>query len=347
MSKRKKSRSAFPRRDFLKLGGAAAAGMVAQTAWPRAAEAMRALPATSRAMATRNLGSTGYRVGLFSLGGQSAIEQADNYDIAVPLIERAIDLGVNYLDTAAQYGGPRRWSQRHLGEVMKNRRSEVFLATKTHDRSRDGSWRLLEESLKLLRTSHLDLWQVHHLNTMDEVDRIFAPDGAMKALLEARQQGIVRHLGVTGHRDPFVLAEAIRRFSFDTILMAVNAADKHHLSFIEHLLPLAVEKEMGIIGMKIPARGLLLSSFKPGEQDRRRRWERGSKPGTLDMKQALRYVLSLPVSTVIVGCDNIAQLEENAEIARTFTPLTGEQLASLESLAEPVHRQALFFRRWA
>jgi len=182
----------------------------------------------------------------------------------VPIVERALDLGVNYIDTSARYGGEEaRWSERTIGEVMKRRRREAFLASKTHDRTRDGSLRHLERSLALLGTDHLDLWQIHNLSRMEEVEKIFAKDGAMEALVAAREKKLVRFLGVTGHADPEVLIEAIRRFPFDTVLLALNAADRHHLPFAEKLLPLAVEKEMGIVGMKIPARGRLLSSWTP------------------------------------------------------------------------------------
>ena len=117
-------------------------------------------------MPTRNLGRTGYHVGLFSLGGQAAIEQPDNEAAAVAIVERALDLGVNYIDTAAMYGGGRRWSQRYIGQVMKRRRGQVYLASKTHDRSRDGSLRLLEESLTLLNTDHLDAWSITSIRRM-------------------------------------------------------------------------------------------------------------------------------------------------------------------------------------
>jgi predicted aldo/keto reductase-like oxidoreductase len=336
------------RRDALKLGTAAAAGFVARGVMaetPRELPKLPSNPATREAMPTRNLGATGYQVGIFSLGGQAAIEQANNFDAAVPLIERALDLGVNYVDTSARYGGTEeRWSEQYFGEVMKGRRSQVFLATKSHDRTRDGSLKLLERSLELLKTDHIDLWQMHALSRMEQVDEAFAPGGAIEAFVEARDQGIVRFLGISGHADPEVLIAAIDRFPFDTILLALNAADPHHLSFKAKLLPLAVEREMGIIGMKIPARGLILKSWKTPEDPRSRYAE--SVPGTLDMREAMRYVLSLPVSTVIVGCDSIAQLEENIEIARSFTPLSEPQLAQLEERAEPVHRQSLFFRRW-
>src|ERR1035437_3350751 len=219
---------------------------------------------------------------------------------------------------------------------MKRRRNEAFLATKTHDRTRDGSWKLLETSLKLLSTDRIDLWQIHNLTSKEQVDRMFGPDGAVKAMQEARDQKLVRFLGVTGHADPNVLLEAIRRFPFDTILMALNAADPHHMSFQKELLPLAVEKEMGIVGMKIPARGRILASWTPPPAASQPAWTR----------EAMRYVLSLPVSTVIVGVDSTAQLEENVQIAKSFTPLSGPQLAELQTKAEPVKKQALFFRPW-
>jgi hypothetical protein len=302
-------------------------------------------PRTPKAMPTRNLGTTGYQVGIFSLGGQSAIEKADNFDVAVPLIERALDLGVNYVDTSARYGGvEHRWSEQYFGEVMKTRRSEVYLATKSHDRTRDGSWKLLERSLELLKTDHIDLWQMHALSRMDQVEASFAKGGAIEAFVEAKEQGVVRHLGVSGHADPDVLIAAIERHDFDCILLALNAADPHHLSFKQRLLPLAVEKEMGIIGMKIPARGLILSSWKAPDDPESR--YAGTVPGPLDMTEAMRYVLSLPVSTVIVGCDDIPQLEENIEIARGFNPMSQGQLAELEARSEPTHKQALFFRNW-
>ena len=205
----------------------------------------------------------GYKVGIFSLGGQAALERPNNDAVAVPIVEKALDLGVNYIDTSSIYGGPERWSERYIGQVMKRRRAETFLATKTKERTRDGSLRMIEESLKLLQTDHVDLWQLHDIGIQPNVDEIFAKGGAMEALLEMRDQKVVRYLGVTGHYRPEPLMDAIHRHPFDTILMAVNAADKYHYSFSDQLLPLAVEKQMGIIGMKVPARGRLLSTWTP------------------------------------------------------------------------------------
>jgi predicted aldo/keto reductase-like oxidoreductase len=341
--------SALDRRGFLKIGGTAAAGIIAGSAVTTPARALPPLPEnpeTVKAMPTRNLGKTGYKVGIYSLGGQASIEKKDNEAVAVPIVEKALDLGINYIDTAAFYGGG--VSQGYIGQVMKRRRNEAFLATKTHDRTRDGSLKLLDESLRLLQTDHVDLWQLHNVSRMDEVDRIFAKGGAFEAMQEAREQKKVRFLGITGHADPEVLMEGLRRYQFDTILMALNAADPHHLSFIEKLLPMAVERQMGIIGMKIPARGRILASWTPPPIEQQHGFEGIAKtPGTLAMKDALYYVMSLPVSTVIVGCDTVAQVEENVKMAREFTPLNQTQMAGLSEKAGPVAKQALFFRKWS
>ncbi len=341
------------RRNFLKTTGAVTAGAFAGGLLPETASAAAPVspaapsnPATAGAMPTRNLGRTGHRPGIFSLGGQASIEQPNNEAVAVPIIERALDLGVNYVDTAAMYGGKDRWSQRYFGQVLKRRRSQVYLASKTHDRTRDGSLALLEESLKLLNTDHLDAWQLHHIDSQDDVDKIFGKGGALEAMLQARDQKMVRYLGVTGHSDPEVLMECLRRFDFDQILMAVNAADPHHRSFKEKLLPMAVDKQMGIIGMKIPARGRILSSWNPGKSHDSGWNQAAPKPGVLAMKEAMYFTLSLPVSTVIIGCDTIAQLEENVQLARDFTPLSETQMAGLTGRTEPIAKQALFFRNW-
>jgi len=340
------------RRTFLKSSGLMTAAVIGSAALPKvpapAATAARSESPRREAMPTRNLGKTGYKVGIFSLGGQASLERAHNEDVAVPIIEKALDLGVNYIDTSSIYGGPERWSEQYVGKVMKRRRAETFLATKTKERTRDGSMQMLETSLKLLQTDHIDLWQLHDIGTMTDINEIFAKGGAMEALLAARDQKIVRYLGITGHYRPDALIETIHRYPFDTILMAVNAADPHHFSFSEQLLPLAVEKQMGIIGMKVPARGRILSTWTPPPiEQQKHSWEGmvlAPTPGTLVMRQAMYYSLSLPVSTVIIGCDSIPQLEENVQLARDFTPLSQQQMAALTEKAQPVSKQSLFFR---
>jgi aryl-alcohol dehydrogenase-like predicted oxidoreductase len=276
-------------------------------------------------MPERPLGKTGHNVRLFSLGGQATIEKEGTLEQSVAIINRAIDLGVNYIDTAAAYG--RGISQKYIGEVMKTRRKEVFLATKTHNRTRDGSLELLEESLKSLQTDHLDLWQLHNVRTDEQLETIFGKDGAIEALEKARNEKTVRFLGITGHFNPDVLIRALKRYDFDTILLALNPSDNHFLSFQKELLPLANEKNMGIIGMKIPARSRL---FRAG--------------GITAMKDAMSYVLTLPVSTVIVGCDDVKQLEENISIAANFKPLPKEEMARLEGLTASYAKEASFFK---
>jgi uncharacterized protein len=342
---------ASDRRTFLKTGGVAAAALLTKGAIAETPRTLPPLPVnanTRAAMPTRNLGKTGYKVGIFSLGGQASLEKPNNFDIAVPIIERALDLGVNYIDTSSIYGGPDRWSEQYVGRVMKTRRNDAFLATKTKERTRDGSMRMIEKSLQLLNTDHVDLWQLHDVGLPEDVDAIFAKGGAMEALIEMHDQKVVRFLGVTGHYRPEALIDTVNRYNFDTILMAMNAADTHIHSFTDKLLPLVVEKQMGIIGMKVPSRGRLLASWTPPSLDAQRHsWEGSAiahRPGVMTMKDAMHFTLTQPVSTVIIGCDNIAQLEENVHIARDFTPLSNSQMAALNELAAPVAEQSLFFR---
>ncbi len=194
-----------------------------------------------------------------------------------------------------------------------NVRGEIFLASKTHERSRDGSLRLLEESLRRLRTDHLDLWQLHDLRTPSDLERIFAKGGALAALVQAREEGRVRFLGLTGHHEPAILLEAMRRFAFDTVLVALNAADIHRLSFISTVLAEAARRSMGVIGMKVYAQGALL------ERE------------LLTADEAMGYVLSLPgVSTVIVGCRTPAEVDDNARIVRQFVPFETPRMRQLE-----------------
>jgi aryl-alcohol dehydrogenase-like predicted oxidoreductase len=339
------------RRSFLKTSAVVTGALLVNAAsaeTPKTLPELPLNPRTQSAMPTRNLGKTRYKVGLFSLGGQAALERANNAAVAVPIIERALDLGVNYIDTSSIYGGPERWSEQYVGQVMQRRRSEAFLASKTRERTRDDSMRMIEKSLSLLKTDHLDLWQLHDIGLIANIEAVFAKGGAMEALREMQEQKVVRFLGLTGHYRPDALMEGIRRYPFDTILMALNAGDPHHYSFGQDLLPLAVEKQMGIIGMKVPGRGRLLSSWTPPPLEKQQHsWEGmvlAPNPGTLHMREAMYYTLSQPVSTVIIGCDSISQLEENVQLARDFTPMSDKQLAEITQRAEPVSKQALFFR---
>ncbi len=289
------------RRSFVGAGVAATVGAAAGAAVATSASASSHEgkpgqpynPRTKDAMPTRNLGRTGFQVGIFSLGGQAAIERTFNADLSAEIVNRALDLGVNYIDSAAAYGKDEEWgraygtSERHIGQVMKSRRSEAFLTSKTHYRDYDGSMRLLESSLENLQTDHLDLWQIHNLKTPDQLEQIFAKDGAIKALEKAQAEGMVRHVGVTGHYEPLILVEALKRYDFETILMVVSAADPNYLSFKDHLLPTALEKGVGIIGMKLAARGRLLSEWTPPPVEEQRPSMATPLPGTITMKESL------------------------------------------------------------
>ena len=181
------------RRDFLKAGGVSVAAAVTHamgstahadvgTQAPSATDAR----AVQEMMPTRNLGKTGFRVGIFGLGGQGALERGNNEAVALPLIERALQLGVNYYDTSAIYGGPERWSEQYLGKALKGCRGEVFIASKTKERMRDAALRNLEVSLKLLNTDHLDSWQLHDVGISEDVETIFGKGGAIEAFTQAR-----------------------------------------------------------------------------------------------------------------------------------------------------------------
>ncbi len=314
------------RRNFLRTTVGTVAGMsVLKKAEPVRSFATAFEGGTSTKMMTRPLGKTGHLVCLFSLGGQGTLEKPGTEEESLAIINRAIDLGVNYVDTAAGYGDG--ISETHIGKVMKTRRREVYLASKTHDRSYDGSMRLLERSLKNLQTDHLDAWQMHRVGSREDLDEVFGPNGVLKAMEKALSEKVIRFIGITGHNNPAMLAEAIRRYNFDTLLIALNAADRHYQPFTKELVPLANEKGMGIIGMKVPARGRI---FRKG--------------GITTMEQAMRYTLTLPVSTIIVGIDNVKQLEENIRIAQSFTPLNPAEMAELEEKTKSYAEKAAWFK---
>jgi predicted aldo/keto reductase-like oxidoreductase len=258
----------------------------------------------------RSLGRTGRNVSILGLGGEGILRTHGETAKAIQVIHRALDLGITYCDTAPAYASSRDYYGAALGE----RRKQIFLASKTHDRTRDGSLRLLDDSLVRLRTDHLDLWQLHDLRTTEDLDRIFAKGGALEALVRAREEGRARFLGLTGHHDPAILVEAMRRFAFDTVLVALNAADVHRLSFIHTVLAEAVSRGIGVVGMKVCAQGRLL-----GE-------------GCITMDEAIGYVLSLPgVSTIIVGCGTPNEVEENVRIARQFESFAEDRMRTLET----------------
>lgn len=280
--------------------------------------------ATVTTLPSRLLGQTGQEVSLFGLGGEGVLRTHGRVAEAVQVIHRALDQGVTYFDTAPAYAS----SLDYYGAALGERRNEIFLASKTHDRSRDGSLRLLDDSLRRLKTDHLDLWQLHDLRTRDDLARIFGKGGALEALQQARSEGRVRYLGLTGHHDPAILLEAMSRFAFDTVLVALNAADVHRLSFIQTVLAEAAKRGMGVIGMKSCAQGALLGT------------------GKLTMAEAFGYVLSLPgVSNVIIGCQTPREVDDNARIAREFQPFTPERMRTLEDRTRAQAATFAYFKK--
>jgi predicted aldo/keto reductase-like oxidoreductase len=266
------------------------------------------MPTPSIPIPTRPLGKTGRHVTLFGLGGEGVLRTWGQEKAAAQVIARALDQGVTYCDTAPAYAG----SLDYYGGTLAERRKNIFLASKTHDRTRDGSLKLLDESLRRARTDHFDLWQLHDLRTLDDLERIFAKGGALEALLQAKVEGRVKHLGITGHHDPAILLEAMRRFAFDTVLVALNAADVHRLPFASTVVAEAVRQNMGVIAMKVCAQKRLLAR--------------------LTMAEALGYAWSIPgVSLAIVGCETPGEVDENADLARAFQPFAAQAMRELEA----------------
>ncbi|MEH1865106.1 MAG: aldo/keto reductase [Nostoc sp.] len=313
------------RRNFLITSIAVTGGIVATNVFEQNTTNTATPPAT---MPERVLGRTEVNLPIFGLGGgQMPLSGGGEEGDATAIIQRALELGIRYFDTAAIYGP----SEDYLGKVLPPHRSKIFLASKTDQRDWDGAWRELERSLKRLNTDYLDLWQLHHVSFSEELDTIFSPSGAIKALEEAIQQKLVRFVGITGHHDPQVIAEGLRRYPFHTTLIPVNAADQHHPHpFIPVVLPVAQEKNVGVIAMKVPAYGRL---FKPG--------------ALTGMEQALGYTLSQPgVHCCVVAAKTTAQLENNVKIAQAFVPLKKEELTAIALAAANVWEDSTFFRTW-
>ncbi|MCZ8511847.1 aldo/keto reductase [Paenibacillus filicis] len=272
-------------------------------------------------MEQRAYGKTGRSFPLLSFGAQRIVDEHQcTEEEAIRIVNRAIDEGITYFDTAPSYS--KGQSEERLGKALGARRKDVWIATKTHDRTRDGSWRLLEESLKRLQTDHVEEWRLHNIMTPEELERCFAKGGALEALQEAKEQGIVKSLSISGHTNPRVQLEAIERFPFDSALVALSAADHFIYSFAHEFLPKANEKGVAVIGMKVFALGKLSPWYE----------------------QALRYTLSLPISTAIVGMESMEQLEKNLAVAKSFKPMT--DIEQLEFFKEIIHLANPEVLRW-
>ncbi len=259
---------------------------------------------------TRELGKTGQRLTCIGMGG--ARFHLMPFDDGVSLVRRAYDLGINYFDMARSYWDGR--AEEVYGAAIPPFRKEIFLTTKTGMRTRKGAEAELERSLKIMKTDYVDLWQMHGVNEKEDIEKIFAPGGALEAFESARKAGKCRFIGFTGHADPDYNVEMLRRYDgFDTVLMPLHVTDTVHLSFEKNALPVAAEKGLGVLGMKIFGNAFLLRGFS--------------------VRDCLSYVLSLPVDAVTLGFSTIGQLEDDVRVAQAFKPLSSEEMEALRTRA--------------
>lgn len=283
-------------------------------------------------MPKRTLGRTGARVSILAFGcGSRFLAYPDDHS-AVEALNRALDRGITYVDTAYAYGNGQ--SEQRVGQVMKSRRAEVWLATKLPDRNGDDAMRTLEGSLKRLQTDHLDLIHIHSLTDADDLAKVEAPGGVLKRLYQLRDQKVTKAIGITSHTDPLVLKTALEHNDFDCTQMALNAARAGMAkpdggfgmtplthSFETLALPVANRKKMGVIAMKIFAQEGL-SDKAPAEK-------------------LIRYSLSLPVTAVVIGMPKLNFIDENIAIAKRFEPMAPAEMRSLSDRLAADHKARL------
>jgi predicted aldo/keto reductase-like oxidoreductase len=296
------------RREFIETTTLTAAGLA--TASADAGAAAAALP-------TRPFGKTGLQVTCLAFGCGSRFLMYEQEAIALEVLTGAVDQGIRYLDTAVGYGDGE--SERRVGLLMRTRRNDVVLATKIPRtaRTRDAALRQVEASLKRLQTDHVDVLHLHDLTDARDLAAIEAPNGAMKALYELRSQKVTRAIGMTSHTDGAVMAKAIEQNDLDCVQIAMNPA--RALQFEELALPAAKKKGLSVILMKVTSQEKLV----------------GAGPGKADMSSLLRYALSLPVSTVVVGMPKREFIAENIAIARGFSPMTEQEIDRVRKSVAP------------
>lgn len=268
-----------------------------------------AAPAAPQTLPKRTLGRTGAQVSILAFGCGSRFLMYENEDEALSVLNRAVDLGITYLDSAYSYGDGK--SETRVGRFLATRRKEVWVATKIPDRTRDTFMRRLESSLKRLQVSQVDLCHIHSLGRAEDLEKIEAPDGALKGLLEARDQKMTRFIGMTSHTDGAVLARAIQRHDLDCVQMALNPTQNGQ--FEQTALPAARKKNLGIIAMKVMGQEFLLEP----------------NAGNTAPDLLLRYSLSLPVTAAVVGMPQLGHLDRNVQVARTFQPLAEAEMGRM------------------
>jgi aryl-alcohol dehydrogenase-like predicted oxidoreductase len=298
--------SRLTRREFVRL---AAAASVAAGAAPQllAAEAKSDMP-------YRALGRTGEKVSAIGLGGYHAGSPRDEQE-TLRIIRSAIDRGINFMDNCWDYHNGD--AEVRMGKALRDGyRAKVFLMSKIDGQTKAAAAKQIDESLKRLRTDRVDLMQFHEIIRPADPDRIFAAGGAIEAMLEAKKAGKVRFIGFTGHKDPDIHLKMLRvagehQFRFDAVQMPLNVMDAHFRSFEHKVLPVLVKEGIGVLAMKTMGAGVILAS------------------GAVKAMECLQYALNLPTSTVITGLDSIERVDQAIEAARTFKPMTTEQVASL------------------
>ena len=266
-------------------------------------------------METRPFGRTGERMPILSLGCQRLVDEEGCSEAqAVEILNTALDRGIRYFDTAFIYSAGQ--SESRVGLVARERRDEMWIASKLYEPGAEAAKRQLETSLKRLQTDHLDEWRMHDVLSFERLDALTGAGGALETMLWAREQGIVRNISISGHTNPQVQIEALRRYPFDTVLCAVSVLDHFIYSFAEEFLPVAREKNVGVIGMKVFAYNRL--GFVAAE--------------------ALRYALGLPLATCIVGCSTLEQLLFDLDVAEHFVPLSDPERLELFRRVLPMVR---------
>ncbi|MBU6432091.1 MAG: aldo/keto reductase [Nitrospirae bacterium] len=269
----------------------------------------------------RMLGKTGVQVSALCFGG-AHWGRMDSEAEAIRVLHEALEAGVTFLDNAWEYNGGR--SEELMGKALQGRRQQAFLMTKvcSHGRDKRVALQQLDESLRRLRTDYLDLWQIHEVVYDDDPDRHFAPNGAADALLEAKRQGKVRFLGFTGHKDPKIHLKMLAHdFPFDTCQLPLNVFDGTYRSFAQEVLPVLAQRGIAPLAMKS-----LSGNAEPIKQ------------GIVTVEEALRYVLSLPIASLVSGIDSRQVLQQNLGIVRRFTPMN---VAEMQTLRNRVSRYAM------
>jgi aryl-alcohol dehydrogenase-like predicted oxidoreductase len=273
----------------------------------------------------RQFGSSDVRVSALALGGHHLGDVAD-VKLAIRIIHEAIDGGVTFFDNCWEYH--RGKSEVWLGEALQGHRDRVFLMTKvcTHGREASLATQMLEQSLGRLRTDHLDLWQIHGVSFENDPDLFIRPNGAAEALTKAKKDGKVRFVGFTGHKDPQIHLKMLATgFPFDAVQMPLNALDGTFHSFERQVLPEANRRSIAVLGMK---------PFNGGGD--------ALKHGALTAAEALRYAMSLPVTTTITGVDSLDVLRQNLDVAQAFRPMSAEEQDALRERCRQVAADGRF-----